>query len=531
MNHPKVSIVIPVYNGEDFLAEAIDSALAQTYDNIEIVVVDDGSDDDGATLRVAQSYGDKVRLFSKPNGGVASALNRAITEMTGDYFSWLSHDDLYTEDKVEKELRALHALGRDDAVIYSDYAVFTDNPKDALPVHLKGVPPEQFRYWITVENQLHGCTLLVPRTAFEKVGRFDESLRTTQDYDLWYRMAGELPFFHIPEVLVKARSHAEQGSHKMAGIALTECNNLLSNFIAGLDEREILASTGKPLGASYAEIASSMYRRGFDQAGSLARQYASENGLSSTFFLGDRIMNLGRTLLPPKVKHRIKAVIHSTVNKAAGKIEESPEALKQKFSEVYEKNIFGGRISRSGEGSDLVQTEVIRRELPKIVEQYSIRTFLDAPCGDWYWMQETDLGVEQYIGVDIVEPMIEKHNRTFASPGRTFLCLNLATDPLPKADLIFSRDCLVHLTFDDALKIIANFKRSGAKYLLTTTFVDRKRNNDLVGVDKFWRALNMCLPPFNFPEPLLLVNEGCTEEAEQYTDKSLGLWLLNDIDT
>ena len=95
---------------------------------------------------------------------------------------------------------------------------------------------------------------------------------------------------------------------------------------------------------------------------------------------------------------------------------------------------------------------------------------------------------------------------------------------------MFSRDCLVHLTFADALKIIANFKRSGAKYLLTTTFVERKKNNDLVGVDNFWRALNMRLPPFNFPQPLLLVNEGCTEEAGQYPDKSLGLWLLDDIE-
>ena len=80
-------------------------------------------------------------------------------------------------------------------------------------------------------------------------------------------------------------------------------------------------------------------------------------------------------------------------------------------------------------------------------------------------------------------------------------------------------------------RILLRGRSSGAKCLLTTTFVDRKRNNDLVGVDKFWRALNMCLPPFNFPEPLLIVNEGCTEEAEQYTDKSLGLWLLSDIDT
>ncbi len=78
---PKVSIVIPVYNGSDFLAHAIDSALSQTYNNIEILVINDGSNDDGTTERVATSYGDKIRYFSKPNGGVASALNMGISKM------------------------------------------------------------------------------------------------------------------------------------------------------------------------------------------------------------------------------------------------------------------------------------------------------------------------------------------------------------------------------------------------------------------------------------------------------------------
>jgi hypothetical protein len=246
-------------------------------------------------------------------------------------------------------------------------------------------------------------------------------------------------------------------------------------------------------------------------------------------YLGSRFVNVGRKLLPLKVKYLIKAVIRPAMNQVAGESEEQHSHLKEKFSEIYSNNIFGGRVSRSGEGSDLVQTEIIRRELPRIVKECSIHTFLDAPCGDGYWMQKTNLGVEQYIGVDIVEAMIEKHKKDFGSPTQTFLCMNLVTDSLPKVDLIFSRDCLVHLRFKDALKTIANFKRSGAKYLLTTTFVDRTKNYDLVGMDSFWRPLNMRLAPFNFPEPLLIVNEGCTEEAELYTDKSLGLWLLSDI--
>ena len=92
---PLISIVIPVYNGSNYLREAIDSALRQTYKNIEVLVINDGSNDNGATARIAKSYGKKIRYFEKPNGGVATALNMGIQKMRGEYFSWLSHDDLY----------------------------------------------------------------------------------------------------------------------------------------------------------------------------------------------------------------------------------------------------------------------------------------------------------------------------------------------------------------------------------------------------------------------------------------------------
>ena len=201
--------------------------------------------------------------------------------------------------------------------------------------------------------------------------------------------------------------------------------------------------------------------------------------------------------------------------------------LKEKFSEVYEKNIFGGQATGSGEGPDLAQTAVIRRELPKLLRELGVKSILDAPCGDWHWMKEIDLPVERYIGLDIVDALVERNQRAFGDAKVSFQCMDLADGDLPKADLIFSRDCLVHLSFADAQKVIANFKRSGAKYLLTTTFTARKSNKDLG--DGFWRPLNQQLAPFNFPEPLRLINEGCTENNGLFSDKCLGLWLLEDI--
>lgn len=106
--NPKVSIVIPVYNGGNYLAEAIDSALRQTYSNLEIIVVDDGSVD-GSTEVIARSFGDKIRYFKKENGGSSSALNYGINQMQGEWFSWLSHDDLYYPEKIEMQVNYIRA--------------------------------------------------------------------------------------------------------------------------------------------------------------------------------------------------------------------------------------------------------------------------------------------------------------------------------------------------------------------------------------------------------------------------------------
>ncbi|WP_032139571.1 glycosyltransferase family 2 protein, partial [Rickettsia tamurae] len=116
--HTLVSIIIPVYNGANYMKEAINSALAQTYKNIEIIVVNDGSKDNGETERVALSYGDKIRYFHKENGGCGSALNYGIKNMKGEYFSWLSHDDIYYPNKIEHQVNILNKLDNKDTIIY-----------------------------------------------------------------------------------------------------------------------------------------------------------------------------------------------------------------------------------------------------------------------------------------------------------------------------------------------------------------------------------------------------------------------------
>lgn len=541
---PKVSLIIPVYNGADYLHEAIRSALAQTYENLEIIVVNDGSNDGGATDAIAREYADSIRYIARENGGVAAALNTAIAAMTGDYFSWLSHDDLYAPNKVEREVSALLSIDareQDRAIIYSDYAVFSGSPAQATEVRLDGVRPEAFRYWLTARNTLHGCTLLVPRDAFLQVGAFDETLRTTQDFDLWFRLAGTYRFHHLPEVLVYARSHAEQGTVKMAGTAYQEGNALLVRFVQQLTQDDFKAGGHDNSLDAYAALAQSFWRRGFTiaarAAGKAALSVRGQVGISkqvrplSTLALAPLEMGFWKTVrrvLKPHHRARLrKAVSFLKAKRRVSGLDATD--LKKRFSQIYRENIFGGGVSRSGEGSDLVQTEIIRREIPLLLKRLGARSLLDAPCGDWHWMQKTTLGIDKYIGVDLVEEMIALNNKQFGNDNVSFISLDLTRDALPDVDVILSRDCLVHLSSEDALRVIENFKRSGARYLLTTTFTDRSKNVELAGRNAFWRPLNMQLAPFDFPEPMALINEGCTEERGKYRDKCLGLWKLADI--
>ena len=121
--NPLVSIVIPVYNGANYLSEAIDSALAQTYVNVEVIVVNDGSTDDGKTKDIALSFGNRIRYLEKGNGGVATALNLAVGEMRGELFSWLSHDDAYYPDKIARQVATLAAIEDDKTIPFCNYDI------------------------------------------------------------------------------------------------------------------------------------------------------------------------------------------------------------------------------------------------------------------------------------------------------------------------------------------------------------------------------------------------------------------------
>jgi glycosyltransferase involved in cell wall biosynthesis len=203
--------MIPVYNGANYLSQAIESALAQTWPNIEVLVVDDGSDDDGRTEAVAKVYGDRIRYVKKPNGGVATALNRGIELMRSEYFSWLSHDDRFEPSKIDRMMRVV--LGRPDTVIaFGDFVATDEDGRFVREYRTGDRFDERKPLWAVFEGRINGCAMLIPKRCFDICGLFDPRLPATQDYDMWFRMALRFPFVHVPGTAVFQRDHADQGS-------------------------------------------------------------------------------------------------------------------------------------------------------------------------------------------------------------------------------------------------------------------------------------------------------------------------------
>jgi len=221
---------------------------------------------------------------------------------------------------------------------------------------------------------------------------------------------------------------------------------------------------------------------------------------------------------------RPPVVAHLRFQAAAGEFAEKD--LAAAFTHIHDTNLWAGR-SVSGVGSAADETAVLRRAIPELLQTLGASSLLDVPCGDFSWLSMVDLGALEYTGADIVLPLVLKNAATYPHPRRRFVQLDLTSDPLPRADVVLCRDCLVHLSHANVLKSLANLRRSGSAYLLTTTFLDNEVNDDIENGD--WRLLNLQRPPFDLPEPLAVIIEGCREGGGAYADKALALWRVTDF--
>jgi hypothetical protein len=193
------------------------------------------------------------------------------------------------------------------------------------------------------------------------------------------------------------------------------------------------------------------------------------------------------------------------------------------FALIYHANVWGGAESRSGPASDPANTAPLRRLLPGLVRDLGVRSFLDIPCGDFAWMAGVDLGVETYVGADLVMAIVRRNRARWGGPGRTFVRLDVTRSPLPAVDVVFCRDLLTHLSNRDGLRALANIRASGSRYLVTTTFPGRGPNADIL-TGRF-RPIDLEAPPFSWPPPLRLVAEG---SLPAFPERSLGVWRIAD---
>ncbi len=246
---PMVSVVIPVYNGSNYLAQAIDSALGQDYPNVEVLVINDGSTDGGKTEAIALAYGSRLRYYSKQNGGVATALNMGIEKMRGAYFSWLSHDDLYSRQKISSQMKLLCRLEDKTTITAGGYSLFSDrNGILDIRDYAKIYTREQLEtpLFPLFHCALNGCTLLIHKSHFQRAGLFDPAYITTQDYDMWFRMMRGLRIVYSRGIYVHSRVHDSQDSITMGDAHQEECNSMWIRLMDQLSDAEKTQIAGSP---------------------------------------------------------------------------------------------------------------------------------------------------------------------------------------------------------------------------------------------------------------------------------------------
>ncbi len=291
------------------MREAIDSALNQTYQNKEVIVVNDGSSDGGRTEAIALSYGDKIRYFAKENGGVSSALNLGIKQAVGDYISWLSHDDVYFPYKLEEQVKQL-AQTEAPIILYSDYA-WIDAHSQYLGM-CRVTHSGNILLDLLTGFPLSGCTMLIPQKCFAASGLFDERLRTTQDYDMWFRLVRGYEFQYMDKPMAKIRLHSQQGT--MTANTYRERNDLYLRALQEFSCEEIFGHSSKSKFECYLTLALKLKIMDVPEAAKsargLANNYANEAKLSiKTISLVNYAKNLVIGISIMKLKSLLKSTL------------------------------------------------------------------------------------------------------------------------------------------------------------------------------------------------------------------------------
>ena len=232
-----VSIIIPVYNSAQFLKQSLESVINQTYQNIEIICVNDGSTDN--SLEILQQYSDKITIISQENYGLASALNLGIRKMKGIWFKWFSPDDVmypYTILTLINE-----AKNNPNTILYSNWEIIDENGKKLREFQESNYNKlTNFEYNIRLlDGQLINVnTALIPSSLFEKNSIRDLVDHVAIDYDFFLRSAllHDIKFYLISKPLIKYRIHSNQLSHKNILKTMDYISKIKNEILIQLDD-------------------------------------------------------------------------------------------------------------------------------------------------------------------------------------------------------------------------------------------------------------------------------------------------------
>lgn len=526
---PKISIITPSFNQGEYIEETIRSILLQGYSNLEYIIIDGGSSDN--SVDIIKKYEKWLTYWvSESDEGQSDAINKGLKKATGEIFNWINSDDLLA-------LNALLTIGlffsknpQTDALIGKICFLYNSNNNrvsEYWRMKLDYSSIEKTMLFGSISQQ----SLFYRLEKVQQLGGVKKSLQYCMDIELWHRFLVNYGAntTHLHEECFAFFRYHEAAKSRLSDKVYREWLriniSLLNSINFDAHKIELLKLPHSANNYSYQWL----FQQSIDKKQLVA--YIFERMLTFLYYYYPIRVSLKIWSVSFLQKPLGRSIYFYTLplrelyRKTKKKLEKRSGQHNRIFTRIFKDNDWQSEESVSGIGSTLTLTNNIRLEIPKILTTYNIQTLLDAPCGDFNWMRTIDLSNINYIGADIVKELIVANNRQYARTteqgSRTFIYLNLLEDTLPDAELLICRDCLVHFAYKDIWIFFNNLINQNINYLLTTTYPQHDNTDILTGE---WRPLNLQAKPFCFPEPILLINEGSTENGGRLKDKSLGLW-------
>ena len=307
---PKVSVIIPVYNHEEYIKECVDSALAQKNCDLEVIVVDDGSTD--GTRRILEGFGDKIVAVLQENQGTSAALNAGLERAQGSLVGWLSSDDLYLPGKIAAQVGEFERTPS-LALVYTDWIMIDSHGRELSVVRSPCPPPSSFVREMLGGNFVNGSSALIRRECLEEVGYFDTSLAAGSDVEMWFRLLNRgYKFGHFPIPLMKYRWHLGNLSHDYS--LLQACKDrVLTNVIRDFAPKRLFGVTPdedrNTVSKAYTALARDLTRQFVFGAASLSLLKATTLGGNS---LQRSCFSASLRLLNTKLSRKILAFVRRT---------------------------------------------------------------------------------------------------------------------------------------------------------------------------------------------------------------------------